>query len=202
MGAERSKQEARERFGLRGWQVTLLAVLVIVGIATAAVIFRGRILDFKAYGYLGLFFITMMASAVIIVPIPGTPAIFVFGGIMNNLLSVVFVGLVAGLGEAIGEFTGYFAGRGGHAAFKGKYERLYNRVEGWMKKRGGLTIFAASTTLNPIFDMFGVIAGAMHFAVWKFFLFCWAGKTVKGMWLAFLGYFGLGFLLRWLGISV
>ena len=58
MDAEKEEQEARERFGLRGWQVTLLAVLVIVGIATAAVIFRERILDFKAYGYLGLFFIS------------------------------------------------------------------------------------------------------------------------------------------------
>ena len=197
-----STKREREGFRLKGWQVTLLAILVVVIIATVAVIFREKVLDFKAYGYLGLFFISMMASAVIIVPIPGSPAIFAMGGIMNNPLLVVFVGLVGGLGEAIGEFTGYFAGRGGHTTFKGKYERLYSRVEGWLKKRGGLTIFAASTTLNPVFDMFGAIAGMMHFPVWKFFLFCWGGKTVKGMWLAFLGYFGLGALLRWLGIPV
>jgi len=43
---------------------------------------------------------------------------------------------------------------------------------------------------------------AMHFGLPKFFFVCWAGKTVKGMAVAYPGYYGLGSILRWTGIGV
>jgi uncharacterized membrane protein YdjX (TVP38/TMEM64 family) len=64
------------------------------------------------------------------------------------------------------------------------------------------TIFAASSTLNPFFDLFGFAAGAVRVPWWKFFLVCWAGKTIKNIALAYAGMWGMGYLLRWAGVEV
>jgi membrane protein DedA with SNARE-associated domain len=42
----------------------------------------------------------------------------------------------------------------------------------------------------------------LRFGWVRFFFATWAGRTVKGMALAYLGYFGLGSILRWLGVDI
>jgi hypothetical protein len=59
-----------------------------------------------------------------------------------------------------------------------------------------------SAIINPFFFPFTAVAGVVRFGLIKFFLLCWAGKTIKGMAIAYVGYFGLGSLLRWIGIGV
>jgi uncharacterized membrane protein YdjX (TVP38/TMEM64 family) len=178
-----------------------LSVLFIVVIAALAVVFREQLINFHQYGYLGAFIISAMAGATIIVYVPGVPIVFTLGG----LLPFPFlVGIAAGLGEALGEFTGYGAGRGGHAFLSEKYKhnKHYERVQGWMTRRGYLTLFLASAIFNPVFDIIGATAGAMRFPPWKFYLVCAAGKAVKGTYVAYLGSLGLGYILQWFGIKL
>jgi membrane protein DedA with SNARE-associated domain len=189
--------EARRSF-LRRWWLTLLAIALVFGLAAIFLIFREDLVNFENCGYAGAFFIALLAGATLIVPVPGTPAIFILGGILTPWV----VGPCAGLGEAIGEFTGYLAGRGGHEAVKSRNTYFYSRAEALVKRRGPLIIFAASSILNPIFDLFGFAAGALRLPSWKFFLACWGGKTVKNTGLAFLGWWGLGFILSWFGIAI
>ncbi|MCJ7769838.1 MAG: hypothetical protein MUO92_05160 [Dehalococcoidales bacterium] len=59
-----------------------------------------------------------------------------------------------------------------------------------------------SAALNPVFFPMALAIGASRFQMWRFFTMCWAGNTVKSMIIAYLGYFGLGSLLRLLGIEV
>ena len=66
-------------------------------------------------------------------------------------------------------------------------------------QRGTLAVFVLSAVPNPFFAPVAVSLGTMRFRSWKFFAACWAGSTVKAMTLAYLGYLGLGSLLRWLG---
>jgi membrane protein DedA with SNARE-associated domain len=40
----------------------------------------------------------------------------------------------------------------------------------------------------------------MRFHFWKFFLAIWAGKTVQGLVLSYLGYYGLRSILRYFGV--
>jgi len=181
------------------WYLIILSGLMVIGIAALAVAFKEELANFKEYGYLGAFLVSLMAAATIIIYIPGVPVIFALGGILPNPF---FVGLAAGLGEAIGEFTGYLAGRGGHAFLKEKYAGTYSRVEEWMKKKGSLTLFISAAVFDPIFDLIGATAGALRFPPWKFFLLCWAGKTIKGTGVALLGWWGLSYLLDWFGITL
>jgi membrane protein DedA with SNARE-associated domain len=44
--------------------------------------------------------------------------------------------------------------------------------------------------------------GAARYNFWKFYIVCWAGKTVESFVLSYLGYFGLRNLLRYFGIEI
>ena len=80
--------------------------------------------------------------------------------------------------------------------------RWTSRIMGWAQHRGSLVIFLMSAVLNPFFFPMAFAIGASRFRLWKFFIMCWAGNTVKSMMIAYLGYFGLGALLKWAGIDI
>jgi hypothetical protein len=71
-----------------------------------------------------------------------------------------------------------------------------------MEQRGSLTLFFLSAVLNPFFYPAALAAGAARFGIRKYFIICFAGKTVKGFTVAYAGYWGLRGLLRMLGMSV
>ena len=86
------------------------------------------------------------------------------------------VGVVGGLGAGIGEMTGYLAGRSGRGLLA--RNKVYNRVEGWVKKWGWLAVFVI-VDCPFAFDVVGIIAGALRMPVWKFFIACWLGRTIS-----------------------
>lgn len=180
------------------WLLALLPIVAAIALSAALVVFWGRLSDFKHYGYLGAFVISVLSSATLIVPVPGLAVVFALGGLLNP----VFVGVASGLGEPLGELTRYIAGRGGHTALKADNSVQYQRLEGWMRRRGMLIVFVGSSFPNPAFFLIGAAAGAIKMPLWKFLLSCWGGKTVKGVAIAFAGYFGLRYLLHLFGINV
>jgi len=80
--------------------------------------------------------------------------------------------------------------------------RSLYRITGWTQYRGSLTVFLMSAALNPVFFPMALAIGASRFQLWRFFLMCWAGNTVKSMVIAYLGYFGLDSLLSLMGFDV
>jgi len=181
-----------------GWYLVVLSVLMMIGIAALAVIFKDDWSDFKEYGYLGAFVVSFMAGATVIVYVPGVPLIFALGGLLPYPF---LVGIAAGLGEAAGEFTGYLAGSGSRSFLEnqkpGIGQRIYKRAEGWMKSHPYLTLFLASAVFNPFFDLIGATAGAARIAPWRFYCIVAAGKMVKGTYVAYLGMLGLDYILGW-----
>jgi membrane protein DedA with SNARE-associated domain len=147
----------------------------------------------KDWGYLGIFLIAMAGAATIVLPTPSNVAIFGGGAVLDPVLGIpapLMVGLVAGLGEAIGEFSGYALGYAGTDLVKNR--RVYATFEGWMRKRGMLTVFVLCTFPNPFFDLAGAAAGASRMPVGRFFLATLAGKIVKDTFLAYGGSFSIG----------
>jgi membrane protein YqaA with SNARE-associated domain len=189
---------AREkwRFPWRNEFALLIAAVVLVtAFAFAFFYFEVDITQLRRYGYLGVFAISFIGAASIILPTPSLAAIFGGGAVLDPLLGIpapILVGLVAGLGEALGEFTGYAAGYGGSAVIQ---ERpFYRFVQNWMRRHGTITMFVFSAIPNPVFDLVGAIAGAARMPLWRFFLSVWAGKTLKDILIAVTGVASLGLI--------
>ena len=161
------------------------ALLVVVLVTLAALVFRDRLVEYERYGYLGVFVATLVGSATVVLPGPGLAMVYVGGSIWNPIL----VGLVAGLGDASGEATGYLAGYAGQGLIENM--PLYGRFENWMRRNGFLTIFLLSAIPNPFFDLAGVAAGASEFPAKWFFLAAWLGKTIKDVAFALAGYYSI-----------
>jgi len=73
----------------------------------------------KTYSYFGIFLVSLVGSASIFFPLPSTFVVFASALFLNPFL----LGLVGGLGAAIGEFTGYGLGVGGRKLIKKKWKR-------------------------------------------------------------------------------
>jgi len=197
-------------FRRREYYVGILGIILTVVLAVAVVFFWENVRALEGYGYLGAFIISVFGGATILAPVPMTPVIFALGTVMKPAfapyLGPVFVGAAAGLGETVGGLSIYMMGYGGGTALHGigheKILAAYSRILGWVEKRGSLTLFVLSAILNPFFYPAALAAGALRFGIQRYFLICWAGKTIKGISVAMVGYWGLGGLLRMLGVPV
>jgi membrane protein YqaA with SNARE-associated domain len=165
-------------------------------------------------GYLGLFVISIFAGSPIPIPTPSMILTFTLGSLLNPLL----VGLVSGLGNGLGNALIFWTGHGGHTVFRnfmsptpsgkkpstwlGRFlQRLKTpRMADLARRRVLLAVFSLSIYPNPVLTPLVLGLGAARFRFWKFFLACWAGKTVQCLVLSYLGFFGLRSLLRYLGI--
>lgn len=159
----------------------LLVVIIVLGISVVIFVFRDRFAELAAIGYPGIFTVSLLGNATIILPAPSLALVFAMG----SALPPVLVGLSAGIGEALGELTGYAAGVGGRGVIED--QEMYARLKSWMQRRGGITIFALSAVPNPFVDLAGIAAGTLRYPLWRFLLFCWLGKTLKTILVAWAG---------------
>ena len=168
----------------------IIAIIVVVGI----IYFKNQDLfeDLKGYGYAGAFVISVILNATLIIPVSNMAVIFSLGTIQS--LSPLFIGLAGGIGAGIGEMTGYLAGRSGRNLLA--KSTIYTRVEKWVIRWGWIAVFVLS--IFPfVFDIVGIIAGAMRMPWWRFFLACWAGRTISYVTVAYLAHIGFE-ALPWL----
>ncbi len=169
--------------------LTIVVVLVAIG---ATLNFRERLEDLEQYGYAAVFLVGLVGDATVVLPLPGLAFIFVMGGIFNPWI----VGIAGGVGQGLGELTGYMAGYSGQTWVD--ENRVYDRLARWMQRYGSLAIFVLAVIPNPLFDVGGMIAGALRFPAWKFLTSCITGKVIKSIAFALAGYYGVEALFRFL----
>lgn len=178
--------------------------LLLVGIALVITLFAGAFFyfgadasDLRRYGYAGLFLVNLLGAASIFLPSPAAASVVGGGAFLENFLGVpapFWVGLVAGLAEALGELTGYLAGYGGRVVVQDHPQ--YQRVYSWMAPRGALVMFLMSVVPNPLFDVAGLVAGALQMPLGRFFLAVLLGKVIKGWYMAAAGALGFSLLTQ------
>ena len=156
----------------------IFASLLISGII---IYFRNSLAALQGYGLFGIFLISILGNATIVIPAPVILSALVGGSIYNPIL----VGLVVALGATIGELTGFIAGIGGRVAITD--HKHFKRIEKWMTKSGFLTLFILSAVPNPLFDLAGIFAGATNYPVKKFLVATFLGKSIKFLTVALLG---------------
>ncbi len=188
--AERTEApDRRARFAWRLEYTLLIGVaLLLTFFAIAFFYFSTDISNLRSYGYVGLFLVNFIGAASILLPSPAAASVFGGGALLGDLLGIpafLWVGLIAGLGEAVGELSGYAAGYGGRLVVEKRPE--YARIHRWMDRHGTITMFLMSTVPNPLFDVAGLAAGAVQMPMGRFFLAVTAGKIIKDTWMAAAG---------------
>ncbi len=161
----------------------IIALVFVVSLTLVLFINRERVSQLEVLGYPGIFLISMLTNATLILPLPGVLITSIMGAVFNPL----WVAVAAGSGAALGELSGYLAGFSG----QGIVERTQwsDRLENWMRKYGPITILVLSFVPNPVFDVAGITAGVLKMPLWQFLVFCWIGKVLKMMMFAFGGDF-------------
>jgi len=185
-------------FAKKNFYLSGLALVITLFFCVAVVYYWEYVNQLQGYGYLGIFIISLLAGSIMLIPLPYAAVVFTLGGVLNPVL----VGAASGLGASIGAITIYLAGYGGHSLLPNVNNSLYSRLMNWVQRRGSVAVFIMSAVFNPLFIPMTITMGMLRFRLWKFSLMCWAGFTVKGLFIAYCGYFGLGAVLRWLGINV
>jgi membrane protein YqaA with SNARE-associated domain len=150
------------------------------------------------FGYLGVFLASFIGTAATFVPFPSFLLVIAAGSVLNPLL----VGVVAGIGAALGELVGYGVGIGVYyGAKRMSKKKLSKKEKGWMKliknlfdrKLGIVVIFVFAVTPLPD-KIIGIFCGAIRYDVRKFVLAMIVGKVVLHIALAYIGFYGLGFV--------
>ena len=160
-----------------------LALLFVLGLTAYIFLRRDQIQNLEAYGYPGIFIVSILSNATVIIPVPGVILTSAMGAVLNP----IYVALAAGAGAAIGELSGYLAGFSGQGVIENT--AWYEKVEKWMQKYGDITVLVLAFIPNPIFDMAGISAGALRLPVARFMLMCFIGKVLKMLLFAYSGAF-------------
>jgi len=175
-----------------------ISLAVTISLSLLILEHRSYIEQIAEWGYLGCFFINVLSSGTLAMPGFGLVLTFTLGGVLNPAI----VGAVAGIGEAIGAIGAYFTGYAGRGLFRDSNSGLYLRFSNIIDRHGSKAVFLIASLITPFYYPFAIFAGMVRFGWIRFFLATWAGRTVKSMVLAYLGYFGLKAVLRWLGVDI
>lgn len=168
----------------------MVATLVLSSLITYLVFrYSGAFRLLGAWNYLTVFIVEVATSASIIVPTPGQ--VYVFA--LSNTLNPALVGLVGGVGAALGEVTGYLLGAGGHQIVQGG--RFYERLRAYSSRWGGAILFLFAVLPVP-FDFAGVWAGTVRYPLWRFLAYITPGKVIKVTAISVAGYYSVPWLIE------
>ncbi len=159
----------------------IMALFVVIALSVFVFSVRDQAEQLAIYGYPGIFLLSFLAYATVLLPAPGVAVVFTMGSVFNPF----GVAIAAGTGAALGELSGYLAGFSGQAVIE-KVE-IYERLTSWMKRYGSITILILAAIPNPFFDLAGVAAGSLRMHVVRFFIWCWFGEVIKMAIFAFAG---------------
>ena len=175
----------------------LLSAALVMSLVVGVILLRNRLPETDSIGYVGVFVLSLMGSASILVPIPGIAAVCAGASLLS--LFPLWVAIVASVAEALGELSGYLLGYSGRGIAQNV--RIYPRVERWMERQGWLALLLASSVPNPLFDLIGVAAGTLRYPVPQFLVSVWAGKLIKNMMIAYACFYGIELVPRFFDIG-
>jgi membrane protein YqaA with SNARE-associated domain len=170
----------------------IAALLFVAGLTVAIYLLSDRVKELAAFSYPGIFLLSLLGYATIILPAPVLAFVFAWGG----KLSPLGVALAAALGATLGELTGYLAGFSGQAIIENR--KLYERFEGWMKRYGPVVITVLAFIPSPVFDVAGITAGALKMPLWQFVLCCFIGQMLKMLVVAYAGAYSVDWVKQFL----
>jgi membrane protein YqaA with SNARE-associated domain len=150
------------------------------------------------YGYLGIFLISLLGATSIFVPIPYTVVIFILGGLPT--FDPLLIAVAAGLGSAIGEFSGYLLGVGSRKVIGDRYRKKMDFITKLFKKYGSIAIFIFALTPLPD-DLLFIPLGVMRYSLLRAFIPALLGKFVSNLIIAYSGRLSLDIVKTLFGVE-
>jgi membrane protein YqaA with SNARE-associated domain len=150
------------------------------------------------YGYLGIFLISLIGAMSIFVPIPYTIVIFILGGL--QAFDPFLIAVAAGLGSAIGEFSGYLLGVGGRKVIGDRYKKKMDFITKLFKKYGSIAIFIFALTPLPD-DLLFIPLGVMRYSLLRAFIPAVLGKFFSNLIIAYSGRLSLDIVKNIFGVE-
>lgn len=150
----------------------IISILIIVGFSLLAFLLRDAVQKYAPVSYLGVLLVCFIANASILLPAPSILVVVQYSMILNPVLTA----LCGAVGATLGEMTGYLAGAHGGNLLASKIRK---KVLSVMPKHPYLVVFCFSLIPLPVFDIVGLIAGAMKLNQSTFFASCLLGKLIK-----------------------
>jgi len=136
------------------------------------------------YGYFGIFLISLIGALSIFFPLPYTVVIFWLGstGSFNPFL----IAIAAGIGSAIGEFSGYLLGFYGRKVISKERRRKMEFMVKVFDRFGPITIFLFALTPLPD-DLLFIPLGMLHYSLVRAFIPALVGKMCMNFIVAYGG---------------
>ena len=169
------------RANIKTHVVRALILLAVIALSVYIYTIRDQAERFAVYGYPGIFLISVLANATILLPAPGIAVVFAMGSVFQPAL----VALAAGAGATVGELSAYAAGFSGRAVIE--RTAAYAQIFPWMRRFGSLTTLVLASIPNPFFDLAGMAAGALRMPFVPFVFWCFIGKCIKMLIFAYSG---------------
>jgi uncharacterized membrane protein YdjX (TVP38/TMEM64 family) len=155
--------------------MAMLMIAVNVGFYLLPFDYRGL----GDYAIAGVFALTAIATATIIVPVPYIPVVMHLAQQTTRPVDLMLIAVAAGLGSVVGETSGYLVGRAGRGAVADTRMARWVAVQMSHPIRSFVTLFALSAPPNPLFDVAGMAAGAFHVPFWRFASAVFAGRCLR-----------------------
>lgn len=172
------------------------------------------------FGGLGLFFVSLVDSSVVPLPIPGSTDLLLIFMVARRANAYLMV-LIAVLGSIVGGYFTWGAGvKGGKEMLRKRLsQRKAERVSGWVERHGILAVAAAALLPPPIPTMpFVLASGAVGVSRGRFLaayavargvrysLVAWAGvvygRRLEALWSDYLSRWGSVILWSFVGVMV
>lgn len=211
--AEQMDVEVKQRWPKREIYLGILAIVITIGLCAAAIYYKDDLMDIghmAGYGLLGLFIISFIASStfsITAVPLPFWLLVLTLPSVIASqwgILAPVWIGLTTGVGIALGQLLTFMIGYGSRGLSErvtAKFNnRFYNGAMEWAQRHGSWAVFIMSAIFNPLHLPMTIAIAALRYPPYKFFIYSLLGASVKSLFVAFCGYFGLTSLFGFLGV--
>ena len=169
----------------------MAAAFLAGGLVAAVWVTNGPLL----IAYLGVFVLSAATNAIMFLP-SGRGAIMVAAALTLNPLAVA---VLAGVGGAVGELSGYALGRSSRGLMKKA------TLPGWLGRYAnnhmGATVLALSIVPNPFIDVIGVVAGRLGYPVRLFLAYAIVGKVAQSIVFVYLALWNISLISSWTGLG-
>lgn len=156
----------------RSARYDFLSVLILVTFSITAFAVNGFVKGHAPETYLGVFLVCFIANSTVLLPAPSLLVVLQY----SMILDPIMVAVCGALGASLGEMAGFMTGAHSRRFVSGK---LIKKVEDHFPDHPYIFVLAFSALPLPLFDVVGMMAGAIRLNKLTFYLTCLAGKLFK-----------------------